>query len=339
MLRLVLGISVLAGVSAVVFVPAAGQAPVGREQAVTAQDAPRLSELVVARNARIDLDERAVLASDRPGLLQYVEFGEGDRVTAGQEIARLRDDVAAAALAVAAKAAESDIEIRYAEAAAAVAEAEHRRSLLANQEAQRRGVARDRDLIPEVEIERLRLAAERARLQIEKARLDREIALLQRDEKEAELRTYRIISPLDGVVTEVLKYAGEAVQQGDPIVRLVRTDVVRVEGFVSVADAFRVRPGDAVTVRLNAEEIEGLPSELSNRVFEGRLTFVDPTAKLVANMVRVWATVPNEGNLLKAGLPATMEIRPTGDLSTALGAALGGAAVGSAELGTAETRP
>jgi multidrug resistance efflux pump len=153
-------------------------------------------------------------------------------------------------------------------------------------------------------------------LQIEKAEFDRGVAELERDQAAAELETYQIIAPLDGIVTEVLKHAGEAVQQGDPILRIVRTDVVRVEGDVSVADAFRVRPGDSVKVRLDASKLQGLPKELADRVFEGKIGFVDPTAKLVSNTVRVWATVPNEGNFLKAGLPAVMEIHPSGDLST-----------------------
>jgi multidrug efflux pump subunit AcrA (membrane-fusion protein) len=115
-----------------------------------------------------------------------------------------------------------------------------------------------------------------------------------------------------------MKHTGEAVQQGDPILRVVRTDVVRVEGYVSIADAFRVRPGDSVKVRLDAQTLGQLPKELAERVFEGKIAFVDPTAKLVSNGVRVWASVPNEGNLLRAGLPALMEITPSGDLATAL---------------------
>ncbi|MDQ3331954.1 MAG: efflux RND transporter periplasmic adaptor subunit, partial [Planctomycetota bacterium] len=149
----------------------------------------------------------------------------------------LKDAVAKATLAVAAKTAESDVDIRYAQKAAAVAAEKLNKSLQANRQ--------NPGNVTEIEISQLRLDAERAKLQIEKAELDKKIAELQSDEKAAELETFQIITPLDGIVTEVLKHAGEAVQQGDPILRVVRTDIVRVEGFVSIADAFRVQPGDS----------------------------------------------------------------------------------------------
>lgn len=315
MTRLLLGVTVLAGVATFILVPATGQdkkTSAGSSQSSTpATTSP--SEIVMAERCRIILDKEAVLAADRPGILEFVEPQEGDRVTAGQRIAGLKDQVAAASLAVAAKAAESDVDIRYAQKAAGMAE----KALAKAQEANRRD---PRNMnIPELEIERLRLDLDRSKLQIEKARLDREVAELQRDEKAAELETYQIVTPLDGIVTEVMKHEGEAVQQGDPILHVVKTDTVRIEGFISVADAFRVKPGDSVSVRLNAEELLGLPKELAEKTFEGKIAFVDPTARLVSNGVRIWASVPNESNLLKAGLPAIMEVRPSGDLSAAYG--------------------
>lgn len=314
MSRLLLSAIVLTGIAGAMLLPAPGQ-----DQGATARlpepsstdDSASPGAVVVAERCRVILDKEAVLAADRPGILEFVEPQEGDRVTAGQRVAGLKDEVAAASLAVAAKTAESDVDIRYAQKAAGVARKSLEKSIESNR------VNPQMIIVSELDIERLRLDAERAELQIEKAQLDREIAELQRDEKAAELETYQIVTPLDGVVTEVMKHEGEAVQQGDPILHVVKTDVVRIEGFVSVADAFRVQPGDSVTVRLNAQELPGLPKELADRTFEGKVAFVDPTARLVSNGVRIWASVPNESNLLKAGLPATMEVQPTGDLSAA----------------------
>ena len=323
--RLIFGATVLAGLAALLLGPAIGQETDSpRGAAAKARPAgSSTASLVIAQRSRVILDQEAVLASDRPGILKFVEPEEGDRVTAGQQVAGLKDEVLAAALAVATKMAESTIDVRYAEKAAGVADQELEKALLTNRLSPGN--------IPEVDVERLRLSAERARLQIEKAAHDKQIAELQRDEKAAELQTYRVIAPLDGIVTEVLKQPGEAVQQGDPILRIVRTDVVRVEGFVTVAEAFRVQPGDPVTVRLDASQLPGLPQSLSDLTFEGKVSFVDPTARVVSNGVRIWATVPNEGNLLKAGLPAMMEIQSSGELSAALEA--------SRNVGQLETRP
>lgn len=312
MMRLILGTTALIGAAALLAGSATGQEKSTGRTEVTPRPAASKpttpSGVVVAQRSRVILEDEATLASDRPGILGFVEPDEGDQVTAGQQVAGLKDAVAKAALAVAARTAESDVDIRYAEKAAAVAVEVLRKSEQAN--------VQNPGNVPQVQISQLRLDAERAKLQIEKAEFDRGIAELERDQAAAELETYQIVSPLDGIVTEVLKHAGEAVQQGDPILRVVRTDVVRVEGDVSVADAFRVQPGDSVKVRLDSSKLQGLPKELADREFEGKIGFVDPTAKLVSNTVRVWATVPNEGNFLKAGLPAVMEITPSGDLST-----------------------
>jgi multidrug efflux pump subunit AcrA (membrane-fusion protein) len=314
MTRRIFGTTALVGVAALLVGNATGQDRSNARTTVTprpaASESATPSPIVVAQRSRVILEDEATLASDRPGILGFVEPGEGDQVTAGQQVAGLKDAVAKAALAVAAKTAESDVDIRYAEKAAAVAVEVLRKSEQAN--------VQNPGNVPEVQISQLRLDSERAKLQIEKAKFDRGVAELERDLKAAELETYQIIAPIDGVVTEVLKHTGEAVQQGDPILRIVRTDVVRVEGDVTIADAFRVRPGDSVKVRLDADKLGGLPKELADRVFEGKIAFVDPTAKLVSNNVRVWATVPNEGNLLRAGLPTLMEIMPSGDLPTVL---------------------
>lgn len=267
---------------------------------------PAKPDLVIAERCRVILADEAVLASDRPGILEFVEPEEGSEVTAGQKVAGLNDEVAAAALRVAEATAKNDIEIRYAEKAAAVSEAEYKRALQANR--------RTKDAIPEVEIERLRLSVDRAKLQIEKASLDQQVAKFQAEEKAAELATYQIVCPIDGLVTRVLKHQGEAVQQGDQILQVVRTDTVRVEGFVNVADVFRIEAGNPVRVRLDLPEAA---PEVREQVFDGKLGFVDVTAHPVSKQVRVWAEVPNEGNLLRAGLPAVMDIIPAGETAAA----------------------
>lgn len=253
-----------------------------------------------AQRGTVLLDQQAMIATDQPGTLGQITAVEGQRVEAGQVVARLKSEVAEAALRVATKTADSDIEIRFARAASAVAAKELDRSLRANEVTS--------GTIPELEIDQLRLTAHRSELQIDKAILDHEVAMLQRDEKQAELDRHTISSPINGIVTEVFKNPGEAVQQGDPILHIVRTDVVRVEGYISVAQVSQVQPGDQVLVRI---DLPDLPAELAEMIFQGELVFIDPTVKTVSAGVRVWARVENPDNLLKAGLPATMAIQPT----------------------------
>lgn len=295
-LRLLLGSVVAVGAAAAVFGPAVGQDKADKKTA----------GVIVGQRGRVILADEATLASDRPGIVKFVEPEEGDRVKAGQKVAALKDEVAAAALAVAEETAKNDVEVRFAQKSSDVAKVEYERALEANR--------KSANNIPEIEILRYKLSYERAKLQIEKAQFDREVAFRQRDEKAAELATYQITAPFDGVVTRVLKQEGEAVQQGDPILQVVKTDVVRVEGWVDVAEAFRVKPGDAVRVRI---DLPGLPERARGRLFEGKVGFIDVTVNPVTKQIRVWASVPNEGNLLKAGLPVAMEIAPSGETASA----------------------
>ena len=247
-------------------------------------------------NCTINLIDDVMLASDRSGILAFVEPREGDRVKSGEIIAKLRDEVAEAAFAVAAKKAENDVEIRYAKKAAAVAKTEHEKAVLANKKL--------KDTFPEIEVERLKLAADRSDLQIEQARHQLGVDQLTRDQAAAELETYRVEAPFDGMVTRVYKSKGEAVRQGDPILDVVSTDRVRVEGYVPIQDVWSVKPGARVEVRLN---IPGVALERER--FEGRIVFVD-VAVQVTKGVRVWAEVANTENILRAGLNADMTIFP-----------------------------
>ena len=246
---------------------------------------------------RIRLIDRFTLASDQTGILAFVEPEEGDVVRQGHEIAGLKDEVAAAAHQIAEKRADNDIQVKYASAAAAVAETELLKAMETNRQVE--------GAVPDIEIQRLRLAWEKSQLSIELAHDEFSIAGLEAKEAKARLKMYRVEAPSDGVVTQVYKRKGEAVRQGDPILDLVNTDRVRVEGRVDVKDVWKVKRGMAVRVRLDIPDVQ-LPEE--NETFEGRVVFVDVAVQPVTREVRVWAEVTNQDNILKDGLTATMVV-------------------------------
>ena len=254
---------------------------------------------IVIEQCRIRLIDQVTLASDRMGILGFVEPDEGDHVEAGQIIAGLRDEIAQATLARAQKESENDVEIRYARKAAEVAQAEYEKALDANQ--------RVRGAVPDIEVRRLKLAAARSVLQIEQAQHQLQINAFTRDEAQAQLETHRVIAPFSGVVTRRFRSKGEAVRQGDPILEVVSTDRVRVEGDVGISDAWRISPGTPVQVRL---ETLGTVRSSQDLVFEGKVAFIDVTVEPVTRRVRVWAEVANPGNVLRAGLTARMVILP-----------------------------
>jgi RND family efflux transporter MFP subunit len=273
---------------------------------------------ITLTKCRVKLIHEAVLASDRPGILAFVEPKEGDRVTAKQNVAGLNDKVARAQYAVAQKRAESDIEKRYAVKAHEVAEVEHQKAVEANERFQQvLGKYRGNDdklAVPQSELRRLRLSADKAELQIEQADHEFTIHELEAEQAAAELETYQVAAPFDGVVTRVHKKEGEAVRQGDPILEVVSTDRLRVEGRVDIKDLWRIKQGDPVEVHIDFDDVE---LQVEKEVFAGRLVFIDLTVEPVTKKVVVYAEVDNRDSILKAGLPARMKIFTTGDATTA----------------------
>jgi multidrug efflux pump subunit AcrA (membrane-fusion protein) len=251
----------------------------------------------------VKLLEEVILSVERPGILGELSVREGDVVEAGQLVAKLKDDVARAALRVAEIEASSDIDIRYAEAANGVAQLEHEKMIEANRQA--------KGAIAAIEVRKAGLAAEKTALEIEKATHTREVQIAKRDEAAVQLETFRVEAPFAGFVTKVhVTSKGAAVRQGDPLIEVVNTGKVKVEGNVTLADVSSVKPGAKVVVSLDPEK-HG--TEAAARTYTGKIVFVDVKANPVQQNVRVWAEVDNVDNALRANMmPKSMTILPGG---------------------------
>lgn len=259
------------------------------------------SQPIRVTECRVKVIDQVTLAADQAGVLEFVESREGDTVAARQRLAGVRDDVAAANLALATAQAEYVAEIEAKQKAHEIAVNEHKQALAAND--------RQRNTVPQLEVERLRLAIELALFEIEKARHEHHLSILRKELAEKELEQYLIAAPISGVITHVYKHKGEAVRPGDPVLELTSTDRVRVEGWLDLATSLRVTTGDKVRVQLNIPDVD-VPVE--QRVFDGRVSFVDLVVEPVSQRIRIWADVINQDNLLRPGLDqAVMTIEPS----------------------------
>ncbi len=200
--------------------------------------------------------------------------------------------------------ASDDIEVKYAVAALDVADAE----LAQNEEINRRSPGS----VPATELRRLRLTKRRAELQIDKSRLDLKVAAMTANVQEAavklaeeNIQRRQIASPIDGMVVAVNRHEGEWVSAGEPVVRVVRMDRLRVEGFVSAAE-FNPGEVDRQSVTVEVELARG-----RKVTFNGQVVFVSPQIQ-AGNKYRVRAEVDNrvEQNqwLLRPGTSAEMTI-------------------------------
>ncbi len=169
--------------------------------------------------------------------------------------------------------------------------------------------------ISEQEYRRAEFQAQRAWAQIQVAETDNLVAGLtakmkkaQLDATDIELGKKKIEAPIQGQVVEVYKHMGEWVQPGDAVLRLVRLDKVRVEGFVYAAEAGRGDvEGKPVKVKVH------LPGE-KETTLNGRVDYVSPLIEGSGRnrQYRIWAEVENQfvdGNfLIQPGASAEMTI-------------------------------
>jgi len=241
------------------------------------------------------------------GSLVQLAVQEGTRVKAGDLLVRIDDTEARSAedrsrveLAIAAQQATSDVAVRLAERTLLTAEGDLRRADEARQKL--------RNIVTDAEYEKLRLAADQARLAVEKAQQDRSVAQLQRDLKKVEAEfaaqqtaRHQIAAPFGVVVVQISKRAGDWVEPGDKILRLIRLDRLRVEGFLDAAVAKPSFEGRPVTLTLDGAS--------GNDTFAGKLIFVSPEIDPINRSVRILAEIENPNLTLQPGSRGTLTIR------------------------------
>jgi multidrug resistance efflux pump len=254
------------------------------------------------------------ISAEVDGLINRMTIVEGQEVKKGDLLAAIDERHALAALEAAQKTleaararAEDDIEEQYATKAAAVARAVYEIDIAANRQ--------NPGTISDVQLKKDRLDWERAVLQIEKAQKDRVLAGKEADVKAAELKAAeialerrRILAPFDGEVQQLLLHQSEWANPGDPVLKLVRFDVLQVESTINSNDYDPAElHGRRVTVRLTL-------ARNRQAAVEGRITYVDQIVSGTGDygLYTIRAEVQNQRHegfwLVRPGLPASMTV-------------------------------
>jgi len=267
----------------------------------------------VLQRCLVSLMEEAKVPAREPGVLAQLLVREGDVVSRGDVIAKIDDDQpqmerrkAKAEHDQAVAKAESDVDVRYAVAAEKVAQIEFEKAAESDRKVP--------GSVTRVELNRLQLNEQKSELQIEQAELERKVSTMAAISKGVEVEAAEnaidrrlIKAPLDGVVVQVFPHQGEWMQPGDPLARVVRTDKLRVEGYV---DASQWNPEQ---VRDRPVTVEVTLDEKRRETFSGRIVFTSPIVESGGDY-RVFAEVENRqapGSqtwLLRAGQTATMTV-------------------------------
>lgn len=253
----------------------------------------------------IRLIEKADTPTRQAGVLRALSATEGQMVKEGDVVAQIDDTEAGLQLRqaelelwIAREQSESNVTVRAAQKVAAVAHNDYQRALRTNE--------KNPNAISASEVEHLKLTAEKAALDIEDAERDFRIAQVNREVKENQrdlgaqkVQRHQVVAPLSGMVVEVYRQRGEWLEPGEKVVRIVRLDRLRAEGFV---DAKQARPAwIGMPVVVSAAVEENAPEQ-----FTGKIVFVSPEIDPVNGQVAVWAEVANRELRLRPGLRATM---------------------------------
>lgn len=272
----------------------------------------------VVRQCTVQLIDEADVPAQEPGKLVALDAKEGLYVEEGTTIAQINDDLAKSEKVVAEKEldvarvqAESKVEIEVAYKGALVFREEYNGAVDANQRA--------RGAKTQSELRALKYKYERAVAEWEKAKQDQTIAKTTVDARVAQVAQAqinvdrrKIVAPLSGEIAKVHKHLGEWAAAGEPVLRIVRLDRLRVEGFI---DPKELSPSEIVHRGVNFEtELAGGRKEK----FSGKIDYVN--FEIEPNkMVRVWAEVVNrrEGDqwLLRPGAEGEMTIDAGGPVA------------------------
>ncbi len=151
-------------------------------------------------------------------------------------------------------------------------------------------------------VERLKLSVEQAQLQKEVDALTRDVKARTLDQAKLQLARRGLRSPLDGEVAEVFRHHGEWLEPGQRVMRIVRLDRLKVEGFVDSRAITSSLRGAAVRVLVN------LSGDEKPVIVKGKVVFISSEIDPVNAQVRVWAEVENPDLVLRPGLQAEMII-------------------------------
>jgi macrolide-specific efflux system membrane fusion protein len=267
--------------------------------------------LATIQHCQVFLIQDVEVPAEQAGRLVRVDVREDDIVEPSDLLAQIDDRQAqlqktAAELErnAAQTRADDDIEVRFSMKSFELAEAELNQDLDINRKSP--------GVIAMSEIRRKRLARHRAELQIDRSKLDLRVAQMTADVQQAAVLSAednilrrQINAPFKGVVIDVLKQEGEWVDIGEPVIRVVRMDRLRVDGFL---DGKEFNPSDlsdrqvTVMVQLARGQVEQ---------FTGKVTFISPLVQ-AGNHYRIRAEVENRQHrahwLLRPGMNATMTV-------------------------------
>jgi RND family efflux transporter MFP subunit len=269
--------------------PAAGVRPTAAVSVapVNGVDEP----VVIEATGSFQADESSDVAPDSSGRVTATPVDVGQHVKRGAVLIRIQG---------------VDANLRLDETRAAVTRAEANLKLaesqnaLAQTTAKRHAALLAGGLVPQTVADEARTQAETAGNSVLVARASVAQARAQLAIAEKAVADVVVSAPFDGYISQRRVAVGEFVQPSTAIVTLLRVDPLRLQMMIPSVQASNIRIGQTVTARVDA---------YPEKLFEGRITAMNPVIAAESRSFQVEARVPNPGALLKPGMFAVASIQ------------------------------
>ncbi len=277
----------------------------------TAMQIPESSAANRIRDCLLKASAEVQLPAQEAGVLLELTAFEGQEVKEKQLLGRIDDaqprlqkKAAEAERTVSAEKGKSTINERYAAKASDVAYQEWQKGLESNRKAP--------GSVSEVEIMRLQLTWEKGKLEYERAQEERKIEGLTTAAKDVDveaaddaIRRRQLVSPIAGTVVELTPHVGEWLKPGDPVLKIVNMEILKIEGYVNIK---HYRQDELQNRTVIAEVDMGTKTPLQ---VPAKITFVSPIVE-PGGEFRIKVEIQNRKNpqsgewILKPGLSAEL---------------------------------
>lgn len=217
-----------------------------------------------------------------PGKIEIMAVEPEQLVTRGQLLAQLDDAVQRQQVRLAEIAASDESRI----------DAARERLALAERDLERVQEAFDQEGVTRRELDDAQTSVNIGKIELTSARYEQQQSQAALERERARLDEMRILSPIDGVITDTVVEVGESTEELRPVLRLVNIDPLWFDVAVPARFARSVRQGDEATIGWR-----DLPNE---EVLTARVLFVSSVGDAASSTLRVRLEAANP-RLIPAG--------------------------------------
>ncbi len=237
-------------------------------------------ETIELRQPLLRHPDRAELGFPASGRLRKIRFEEGKSVALGEVLAEIENDHEKAQLDLQTAKSLADEPLQTARVRVSAA----KRAKEAAEDANRKHAR----TIPAQETRRLELDLELAQAELAEKEYEKRIAALELAVAKSTYEATILRAPFAGIVTRRYMSVGTTTDTTRPVAQIVDVSMMRVEGYLSLADAKQVHVGDKIMV-----------VQSNGRQTAFSVGFVDIGAQQVQKLIRVWGQATSNVGLME----------------------------------------